>query len=345
MTNYCNNVLRKSLDIIGSFGGESPVIVVGNKIDQQPLDLDKRGLMLKYPQIRAIVETSCLDGRGLAELRTAIEREIAGLPHVHDELLQSWFNVKTQLEGLDRDYLPYYEYLGMCQTEGIDDDLSQSTLIGFLHDLGVVLNFQDDPRLEETNILNPEWVTQGVYKILNNHALMTEHGGVLKRQFLSQLLDPARYPRDKHLFIVDMMRKFELCFDFEGFADRKFLIPDLLPKEESATGDWINSLAFQYHYDVLPGNVISRFIVRLNHLIHQNTYWRNGVILAYEDGSNQTSKVFKTFEICLKFESTPNLFETLTGQESRCKMEVVSIEPTFYLAHRHFLSRMTRMAE
>jgi hypothetical protein len=70
--------------------------LVSNKIDQQPLDLDKRGLMLKYPQIRAIVETSCLDGRGLAELRAAIEQEIAGLPHVRDELLQSWFNVKTK---------------------------------------------------------------------------------------------------------------------------------------------------------------------------------------------------------------------------------------------------------
>ncbi|MFN8453742.1 MAG: COR domain-containing protein [Anaerolineae bacterium] len=278
------NRLEEWLKLIGSFGGESPVIVVGNKIDQQPLDLDKRGLMLKYPHIRAIIETSCLDGRGLAELRTAIERQIAGLPHVRDELLQSWFNVKTRLEGVDRDYLPYYEYLSICQTEGIADDLSQRTLIGFLHDLGVVLNFQDDPRLEETNILNPEWVTQGVYKILNNHALMTEHGGVLKREFLSQILDPARYPRDKHLFIVDMMRKFELCFDFEGFADRKFLIPDLLPKEEPASGDWSNSLAFQYHYDVLPGSVISRFIVRMNHLIHQNTYWRNGVVLAYEDG-------------------------------------------------------------
>ena len=30
-----------------------------------------------------------------------------------------------------------------------------------------VLNFQDDPRLVDTHVLNPEWVTNGVYKILN----------------------------------------------------------------------------------------------------------------------------------------------------------------------------------
>lgn len=276
------NRLEYWLKMIASFGGESPVIVVGNKIDQQPLDLDKRGLMLKYPQIRAIVETSCLDGRGLAELQAAVEREVATLPHVNDQLLQSWFNVKTRLEGLDRDFVPYHEYLDMCQAESVGDDLSQRTLIGFLHDLGVVLNFQDDPRLEETNILNPEWVTGGVYKILNDPDLLTEHQGVLERAMLNRILDPLRYPRDKHLFIIDMMRKFELCFDFEGFADRKFLIPDLLPKAEPDTGDWTKALAFQYHYSVLPGSIISRFIVRMNHLIHRDTYWRNGVVLAHE---------------------------------------------------------------
>jgi internalin A len=35
----------------------------------------------------------------------------------------------------------------------------------------------------------------------------------------------------------------------------------------------------------------------MNHLIHQNIYWRNGVVLAYDDGGGQTSKVLKTFEV------------------------------------------------
>jgi internalin A len=43
------NRLEYWLKIIRSFGGESPVIVVGNKIDQAKLDIDRRGLMSKYP--------------------------------------------------------------------------------------------------------------------------------------------------------------------------------------------------------------------------------------------------------------------------------------------------------
>ena len=76
------------------------------------------------------------------------------------------------------------------------------------------------------------------------------------------------------------MRKFELCFDLQ--PDKEFLIPDILPKEEPYTGEWDNALTFEYHYPVYINSIISRFIVRMNHYIHQNTYWRTGVVLSHE---------------------------------------------------------------
>ena len=155
----------------------------------------------------------------------------------------------------------------------------QSTLIRLLHDLGVVLNFEEDARLQDTHVLNPEWVTNGVYKILNYRVLILEHKGILDREMLSRILDPHKYPQNKQqMFIIRMMRKFELCFDVE--PDKRFLIPDILPKEQPDIGKWENALAFEYHYPVLPGSIISRFIVRMNHYIHQQAYWHGGVVLA-----------------------------------------------------------------
>ncbi len=81
------------------------------------------------------------------------------------------------------------------------------------------------------------------------------------------------------------MKKFELLFEFPD-EPGKYLVPDLLPKEEPFTGSWDESLHFQYHYDVLPGNVISRLIVNMHKLIHQHTYWRTGVVLRSLDGNN-----------------------------------------------------------
>ncbi|MDY6786291.1 MAG: COR domain-containing protein [Cyanobacteriota bacterium] len=276
-----DNRIEYWLKMIQSFGDDSPIIIVGNKIDQHPLDLDRRGLQSKYPAIKAFVETSCETGDGIEELKEVITREITKIEHLSDLLPSSWFAIKKVLENLDRDYIPYNEYEALCEREKVSDEFSQQTLIGFLHDLGVVLNFSDDPRLEDTYVLNPEWVTNGVYKILNDHQLIVEHKGILHKEMLSRILDPHDYPRKKHSFIIDMMRKFELCFEIETGSE--FLIPDLLSKEEPYTGEWDNSLAFEYHYPILPSSIISRFIVRMRHCLHDKNYWRSGVVLVYEE--------------------------------------------------------------
>jgi internalin A len=273
------NRLEYWLKIIQSFGGDSPIIVVGNKSDLFSLDLDYRGLQSKYPQVRGIVALSCLTGEGLDKLKARIAREVTRMPHVRDALLDAWFQVRRKIETLEKDYIPYETYLEICQAHGVTDERSQRTLIGFLHDLGVVLNFQGDPRLEDTNILNPQWVTDGVYRILNSESVLRKRGW-LERADLGKILDPVSYPRHRHPFILNMMRKFELCFEFEGFEDERFLIPDLLSREAPDTGDWAGALAFQYQYNVLPGSVISRFIVRMHPYLHEGVYWRNGVLVA-----------------------------------------------------------------
>ncbi|PXF55469.1 MAG: hypothetical protein C4B59_17435 [Candidatus Methanogaster sp.] len=65
------------------------------------------------------------------------------------------------------------------------------------------------------------------------------------------------------------------------------MIPDLLTKEEPYTGEWNDILAFQYHYDVLPGSIISRFIVRMHSSVCEHTYWRSGVVLEDKVSGNK----------------------------------------------------------
>ncbi len=266
------------LKIIQSFGGDSPVLIVGNKIDQHPLDIDRTGLKKKYPNIVGILETSAATGTGIEELKAAITEQVNNLPHVRDLLPETWFTVKTKLEELGREqnFITYDKYLELCADNEVSDEISQHTLIGFLHDLGVVLHFQDDPRLEALGILNPQWVTNGVYKILNSHALF-QNKGVLERHMLDEIFNFPEYPANKRLFIVDMMRKFELCYDIE--PDKTFLVPGMLPKDEPYTGEWEGALPFQYHYNVLPSSIITRFIVRMEAFVHRPTTWRAGTVL------------------------------------------------------------------
>src|SRR5207244_2594138 len=100
-----------------------------------------------------------------------------------------------------------------------------------LHWLGIALNYRDDPRLRDTHVLNPRWVTGGIYRILTS-PLVEAHHGEVSLDDLSQILDPTEYPRNIHEFFVALMRKFELCFRFPHPRDDWFLVPQLLGKEQ-----------------------------------------------------------------------------------------------------------------
>jgi len=270
------------LNIVQSFGNDAPVIVVLNKIDVGTSEIDRRGLKRKFSNIRGFVNISCKNEAGIEELREMILAEITRMPHVRTSWIAKWFAVKSKLEEMNRDYISIIEFQEVCSNAGLETPEEVDNLLKFLHDLGVILSFQNDPRLNDTNVLNPEWVTNGVYKILNANDLAQE-GGVLIVDRLSQLLDNIRYPREKHGFILSLMKKFELCYELDDANQLSFLVTDLLSKQQPFfKWDYKYSLAFQYHYNFLPSSVISRFIVRMHQFIDKNLVWRSGVILHNE---------------------------------------------------------------
>jgi internalin A len=101
---------------------------------------------------------------------------------------------------------------------------------------------------------------------------------------LAQVLDPVNYPPERHSFLLELMRKFELCFRFQEDENR-YLIPDLLDKQQaSAAEEFIpeECLNFRYEYPILPEGLMPRFIVRTHALSTNQLRWRTGVILEFE---------------------------------------------------------------
>lgn len=291
------------LKLIESFGGESPVIVVLNKIKEHPFDLNRRALQQKYPAIREFIKTDCANGFGISDLRKAIGRETDRLENLRDAFPASWFKIKDRLSGMEKSYLTFDQYREVCTQENEADKSAQESLAFYLHNLGIVLNFKDDPRLQDTHVLNPHWVTRGIYKILNTERLERQKGEIALSD-LSTILDETEYPRAMHRFIFDLMKKFELCFSFPD-DDTHYLVPELLDKqepEETAEFKPAECLNFEYHYPVLPEGLLPRFIVRTASLSEgpkeMRWRWRTGVILRFEDcralvkGDLQDKKVF-----------------------------------------------------
>ena len=55
-------------------------------------------------------------------------------------------------------------YKGICIENKIVEESSQTTLVDFLNDLGVIIHFKDF-ELENTHVLNPRWVTTNLNRL------------------------------------------------------------------------------------------------------------------------------------------------------------------------------------
>lgn len=295
------------LKLIENFGGDSPVLVVINKIDENPaFELNRKFLREKYPSIRGFYRLSCKSGKGIRNFSNILEEELKAVKHLEIKWPKSWFDVKSKLEKMRPNctsdfpnenkceycsFIQYNEYKMMCDEEGISSESEQNTLVDFLHDLGVILHFRDIPLLN-THVLEPEWVTDAVYKLVNSKEI-AESRGVLKLDMFAEILKQKterdfHYPPDQYGFFISLMKKFELAYEID---DSTLLFPCLLEiQEPDFEFDYEGTLKFIIDYDFLPPSVMPRFIVKMNRDIKDDLRWRTGVVLE-DKGYHSTAVV------------------------------------------------------
>lgn len=284
---------------IESFGGDSPVLVVLNKIDENPgLFLNRKSLRNKYKNIKSFHRLSCKTGEGISHFIRSLEDALEHLEIIKTPWPGNWFNVKDKLEeekDKKRLFISYKEYQDICAEQNIRSESYQRTLLDFLNDLGVVLFYQV-VESDDTHVLDPGWVTEAVYKIINSKDL-AKNKGIIKLNLLDEILKQKNdgdyyYPPGKYIYIIQLMKKFEICFEIDT---EHVLIPDLLDVEESPFEfDYKSSLNFILKYDFLPKSIMPRFIVKMNLDIKGILPWRTGVVL--EDKTLQSIAVIKVDE-------------------------------------------------
>jgi small GTP-binding protein len=263
------------LNTIKLLSDNSPLIIVQNKIDERFKYIDVKSLKAIYPNIVGTVNTSSKTGEGLDELTQEIKNQIAELPHLGDVLPKAWLDIRKRVENLDKNYTSYNEYEEICQEYKVTK--AKASFLGrYFHDLGVFLSFRNNPVLKTTLFLQPDWATNAVYKIIDTKEVQ-HNKGMFNYEDLHAIW--SDYPEEKFSQLLELMKKFELCFQINDSSE--YIIPNLLPpqKPEYAFVDKLN-LKFEYHYDFMPSGILSRFIVRAADLIYFDTYWKNGVLIA-----------------------------------------------------------------
>jgi internalin A len=292
---------EKWLKHAASFGGRSPVLVVLNKIDENPsFQVDNKRLKEKYPQIREFFRLSAKTDKGLEEFSEALRREIDRADTRRTPFPPHWLAVKEHFSNMQADYIESAEYRKVCAAKGVTRQFSQDVLLKFLHDLGVVINF-DKLKNFDTQILNPLWLTNGVYRVINSKIVAEDTGGLLREADFDAVINDPRYnkenttdrlfeyPKDKLLYIVRVMQEFELCFQLDT---RTYVVPQLLPVQEPDFKFEGAILRFVIHFpEFMPDSIFPRLMVKLHtflagdteavtpsHRLSKNA-WRTGMIL------------------------------------------------------------------
>ena len=308
------------LGLLKRYAGGAPVLVALNRQDarQGGYDVDRRVLQERFPFIQSFTPTNCEQRDGCEDLRQRLGDAVESLKDTeppHLKVPESWLKVMEDCAGeargkpqsagnkllrwlglaghsvpaaTGRQYLTLEQFRAICAKHGETEPEKQESLARLLHKLGAVLHFVDEPRLRDTTVLNPHWVTDGVYRLLRFKDRPESDGTLTLAEALEALPGETETPAR---FLLRLMERFEMCFPLDeeegGKLPTQWLIPGALSEfqPEGVTADWQKpgSVRLRYVYDPLPEGVLPRFIVMTHLLSEGKPRWRHGVVL--EDGS------------------------------------------------------------
>jgi internalin A len=294
------------LDLIRQYGGDSPVIVVVNKCDipqHKNFRFSDHKYQEQFPSLQLpSIQTDSQTGTGMAELKNALQTALNSLQHLRFRLPAAHFAVKETLQELNKDYISIEKFDEICEAAGEQhgfafEENDTRYLADLLHDLGVVVYFKEkDHDLSSKTVLNPAWISEGMYKVITS-PITEEKNGVLQKNDLKAILEGKNDPKNgkvylkphEQAYILNTLKNFQLAYETGSGHKSTYFIPrQFHPEEPPALKDFWqtkaeNCLVFRYQYSKnVPSEIMSRLIVKLNAQIHENLMYREGFVLKDE---------------------------------------------------------------
>ena len=223
------------------------------------------------------------------------------------------FQVLEQVRELSRKqaFLDHDKFDQLCQEHKIGEvehSFTQEDFLGILDKLGEIIHFPDLD-WSEAYVLNPRWLTHGVYTLL--YADKTnQQQGELSEADVVEILHPQviedeqgnklTYPKAKCRFIIDAMSNFKLSYRLLE-DNTRFIIPDKLHSEQPDLTDYFDknaegTLTFEFDFQgLLPRNIMPNLIVARHKEIIKDKQgkalvWQHGVII-YNESCQATARL------------------------------------------------------
>ena len=285
---------RYWLNNVASFAKDSPVILAVNQWDNvQTRDLDDVRLQQEFPNLARVVFYSARDSSQteFQELTNAIIEQAWRMDSCGMEFPVTWGGIREKLLSLakeNRNYISKDEYYQICRE---NQELSPEIcvwLLEWFNDLGVCFSYhqnaEDKKELAEYKVLNPVWLTNAIYIIINCGPRRATNGIIHTQVILDLLQNPETsvlpgviYTAQERNYVLEVMRKFQLSYAVsESQEFIPALCPDVTPKELYPT-NWKKHVAYELQYTHLPDSVIHQLMIRFYHCLNIGKIWRKGL--------------------------------------------------------------------
>ncbi|MCP5142179.1 MAG: hypothetical protein H6980_07500 [Gammaproteobacteria bacterium] len=278
---------RYWLEVVETLSEASPLLIFQNEKGGRSKQLDIAGIKGRFPNVQGVYRGNLEHPDAADELRRAVEHFALNLPHVGEDVPAKWVPIRQELETLakSRPHITLDEYLAAYRTHlplQDDDDRKKALhLSQYLHDLGVFLHFQHVPELRRTLFLQNQWVTDAVFRVLDDEDVKTSNRGRFTVADCDRLWSEAGYA-DKEVELRALMVRFELAYRLPDTAVDTWLVPQHLPPSRpDSLRDWARhgDLMLSYRYAFLPRGMVSRLIVRMHRFVRDpDLCWSDGAL-------------------------------------------------------------------
>ena len=296
---------RYWLHNINSFANEARVLMVLNKMDQNPnASINETELCFRFKNLAGVIKLSALEASQEEFNERFTQKllyEIAAFETLSTAFPRPWMQIKRELQDMGDTYLTGKQYLQLCAQYGVHDARTASALLGWFNDLGICFSKKDeqvDPgmsekerilRIQQQYVLQPEWITNAIYIILFNERESGTNGIIAHSEIRSLLgtisgntkrvLPNLIYTAEETDFVLSVIRQFRLSYPFG--TDSEFMpmlcLRNSLPVAMEYTED-PRTLEFRMIYDYLPNNVIHRLMVERQNEVDTNHVWLTGAL-------------------------------------------------------------------
>ena len=277
-------------------GHYSPVILFQNpKTNREGSDfsdLKKRYKFWQQPD-QYVINLDKIDAKNVANFdekelkrfngfKNYLEESFSKLPHVGKEMPIEWINIRKALDKKQKEnWITREDFDKICASKGMTDPEEQEDLLDIFRMLGFLLHYKDSA-LKGKVILNKEWVTNALYRVLDD-GIVTKNKGWFRKEDAEKIWFEPQY---KHATeeLLALMRQFKLSYFNE--VSKKYIVPAKLSDSTDGLPEWntTDNVHLRLQYDWMPRAIATQLTVSLhNDLVTfengEQWIWRKGAVL------------------------------------------------------------------